>query len=246
MTTRKTTKPKNSASAHPRDADATGESLAGPSTPSSSGRRHAVVRPEAVTAAPRTPECLWTSSSVSNAKVDRDRRFFSVVARRYRVLRATEGITHLDSGGRPSLVDVGAKNVTSREAIARARVWLPPAVLEALEGDEIRSPKGPVFSSAILAGTMAAKRTPDLIPLCHPLPLDRIRLTVSMNASLAVIRCEVSTDARTGVEMEALTGASVAALTIYDMCKALSPNIVIEDIRLVRKRGGRHDFDLRE
>ena len=151
--------------------------------------------------------------------------------------------THLDASGNPSMVDVGEKTVTRRSATARALVHLPESVLQLFETGEIRSKKGPVFQTAILAGVMAAKRTGELIPLCHPLGLDHCQVTVALNdRQEVVVECTATITARTGVEMEALTGASIAALTIYDMCKALSHDIVIREIKLVEKTGGKRDF----
>ncbi len=141
------------------------------------------------------------------------------------------------------MVDVGAKPVTRRSARARAIVVLPDTVLEKLEGNKGRMPKGPVFQTAIIAGVMAAKRTGELIPLCHPLGLENCQVDIFMNdRQEVVIDCTATLTARTGVEMEALTGASVAALTIYDMCKALSHDIVIKEIKLMEKTGGKRDF----
>lgn len=151
--------------------------------------------------------------------------------------------SHIDKNNQPTMVDVSAKDVTERRAHASARVLLPDAVRDAVQGDEIQSPKGPVFQTAIIAGTMAAKRTHELIPFCHPLGLESCKISVAMNEQgEAVIDCRVRVHHKTGVEMEALTGASVAALTIYDMCKALSHDIVIGDIRLQSKTGGKSDF----
>ncbi len=145
------------------------------------------------------------------------------------------------------MVDVGAKEVTHRVAVAEARVRLPAAVARALRAAGHRTSKGPVFDTAIVAGVQAAKRTHELIPFCHPLGLENCRLQIEhRRAREIVVRCEVSVHHRTGVEMEALTGATVAALTIYDMCKALSHEIVIGDIRLMGKTGGKHDFVARE
>lgn len=141
------------------------------------------------------------------------------------------------------MVDVTDKAVTEREARAQARVLLPPEVRAAIEGDEIRGPKGPVFQTAIIAGTMAAKRTHELIPFCHPLGIESCKLAIELDEDgAAVIDCRVRVTHKTGVEMEALTGATVAALTIYDMCKALSHDIVIGDVRLLAKSGGKSDF----
>lgn len=152
-------------------------------------------------------------------------------------------LTHIDSKGNPTMVDVGAKQVTARKAVAQSIVLLPDEVLTLLEGDELRSKKGPVFQTAVIAGIMAAKKTGELIPLCHPLGLDNCSVTISFNAEReVVVECTAALTARTGVEMEALVGASIAALTIYDMCKAMSHNIVIKETRLVEKTGGKNDF----
>ena len=140
------------------------------------------------------------------------------------------------------MVDVSAKSVTSRIAVAATQVRFPSAVAEALRAHGMRSAKGPVADTAIIAGTMAVKRTHELIPFCHPLPIDGCRFAIDWHDERTLaITCEVRTTHRTGVEMEALTGASVAALTIYDMCKALSHAIVIGPTRLVGKRGGKRD-----
>ena len=154
-------------------------------------------------------------------------------------------LSHIDDGNRPTMVDVGDKIATRREAHARSVVRLPEAVLAALDGDEIASKKGPVFATAIIAGVMAAKKTHELIPFCHPLGLEDCNITIEVEAAEAIIDCRCRVTHKTGVEMEALTGASVAALTIYDMCKALSHDIVIGDTRLMMKTGGKKDF-LRE
>jgi cyclic pyranopterin phosphate synthase len=151
-------------------------------------------------------------------------------------------LTHVSEDGAPTMVDVGNKAVTARSAVAESRVRLPPAVARALAAAGFATAKGPVFHTAIIAGTMAAKRTHELIPFCHPLGLDRCRIRIEAEGDDVVIRCEVAVQHRTGVEMEALTGASVAALTVYDMCKALSHDIVIDGTRLLRKRGGKSDF----
>jgi cyclic pyranopterin phosphate synthase len=151
-------------------------------------------------------------------------------------------LSHIDSGGRPSMVDVSEKVATHRTAVAQSLVILPPAVAEALAGAGFRTAKGPVFDTAIIAGVMAAKRTHELIPFCHPLGIENCKIEIRMQSPTEVaIRCTVSVHHKTGVEMEALTGASVAALTIYDMCKALSHDIVIGDTRLLEKRGGKSD-----
>jgi cyclic pyranopterin phosphate synthase len=154
------------------------------------------------------------------------------------------GFSHIKDNT-PSMVDIGGKAVTRRTARAEALVWLPESVREKFEDGDIRGPKGPVFHTAILAGVMAAKKTDQLIPLCHSLPLDDCQITIAMqdgDGECARIVCAVSTSHRTGVEMEALTGATVAALTLYDMCKALSHGIEIRSVRLLEKTGGKRDY----
>jgi len=152
-------------------------------------------------------------------------------------------LTHLNEAGQPAMVNVGAKAVTTRVARARARVRLGADILALVQAGDLPTRKGPVFQTAIIAGVMAAKKTSDLIPLCHPLGLDdcQVRIDVVQPDSL-LIECTARVTSKTGVEMEALTGASVAALTVYDMCKAMSHDIVIEEIRLVEKTGGKSDF----
>jgi cyclic pyranopterin phosphate synthase len=151
--------------------------------------------------------------------------------------------SHIDKNNQPTMVDVSDKAVTERRAHATASVFLPPAVRDAIQGADIQTAKGPVFQTAIIAGTMAAKRTHELIPFCHPLGLESFKITIAMNAEgAAVIDCRVRVHHKTGVEMEALTGVSIAALTIYDMCKALSHDMVIGDVRLKSKSGGKSDY----
>ena len=142
----------------------------------------------------------------------------------------------------PAMVDIGAKAATRRTAKAEATVWLPPEIRERFDGADIQGPKGAVFQTAILAGIMAAKRTWELIPLCHAIPLDYCKITITVEGEEARIECEAKTEHRTGVEMEALCGASVAALTLYDMCKAISHDMVISGVRLLEKTGGKSDF----
>ncbi len=155
--------------------------------------------------------------------------------------------THVDAKNRPAMVDVGGKAVTERTARARAIVTLPANLAGRLREGDIRSKKGPIFQAAILAGVMGAKRTSELIPLCHPLPLEdcRIDITAAPDGEIQ-IDCRVRTHAKTGVEMEALAGASVAALTVYDMAKAVSPAIVIREIRLLEKTGGKRHYRAKE
>jgi len=141
------------------------------------------------------------------------------------------------------MVDVSVKQVTHRTATARSIVSLPGEVLEHLTNDDIQTKKGSVFQTAIIAGIMAAKKTGDLIPLCHPLGLDNCKINIGLNEKQeVVIDCTASITAKTGVEMEALVGASIAALTVYDMCKAMSHDIIIKETKLIEKSGGKRDF----
>ena len=149
-------------------------------------------------------------------------------------------LTHLDADGRPAMVDVSAKQATVREAHAECRVRFPMGVAVQLQANGLRSAKGGIVDTAIVAGTMAVKRTHELIPFCHPLPIDGCRFAIDwQDARTLDIRCTVKTVHRTGVEMEALAGATIAALTVYDMCKALSHAIVIGPAKLLGKRGGK-------
>jgi cyclic pyranopterin phosphate synthase len=152
--------------------------------------------------------------------------------------------SHLDAKNQPTMVNVGGKPVTHRTAHAVAIVTLPPEVAALLCEGEIATKKGPIFQTAILAGVMGAKRTSDLIPLCHPLALDDCQIEIVPDAAhqQITIHCRVQTHGRTGVEMEALTGATVAALTIYDMGKAVSHGIVIREVRLLEKTGGKRHY----
>jgi cyclic pyranopterin phosphate synthase len=142
------------------------------------------------------------------------------------------------------MVDVGDKAVTRRTARARASVQFPENVIsDADMGEALRTKKGPVFDTAIIAGVMAVKRTYELIPFCHPIPLEDCDISVEWGSpGEVVIECSVSATHKTGVEMEALTGVMTAALTVYDMCKALSHGIEIRDVRLISKTGGKKDF----
>lgn len=154
-------------------------------------------------------------------------------------------LTHLNAANQPTMVDVGAKAITHRVAEAEARVLLPTEVAKALKKSGHRTKKGPVFDTAILAGVMAAKRTSEMIPFCHPLPLEHCDIDIEARGNVLRVRCRVETHHKTGVEMEALTGATIAALTIYDMCKALSHRIRIGPVQLLRKSGGKRDVQPR-
>lgn len=152
--------------------------------------------------------------------------------------------SHLDAQNRPAMVDVGDKAVTRRTAHAVAVVTLPGELAALLRDGEIATKKGPLFQTAILAGVMGAKKTPELIPLCHPLALDDCQITVEPDTARGevAIHCRVRTAAKTGVEMEAMTGATIAALTLYDMAKAVSHGITIKEVRLLEKTGGKRDY----
>jgi cyclic pyranopterin phosphate synthase len=146
-------------------------------------------------------------------------------------------LSHLDEKGNPRMVDVGEKQVSRRTAVARSVVSLPAEVLEHLADRDLITKKGPVFETAIIAGIMAAKKTGELIPLCHPLGLDNCEINIHINElNEVVIDCTASITAKTGVEMEALVGASM------DMCKALSHDIIIKETKLMAKTGGKRDF----
>ena len=152
--------------------------------------------------------------------------------------------THIDQeSANPTMVDVSSKNVTQRRAVAQAWVHLPEEMAEHIKDGDILTLKGSVFQTAILAGIQGAKRTSELIPLCHNLFLDKVNVTITLHEELRIeIQCEAKCTGKTGVEMEALTGASVAALTVYDMCKAFSHHITITQVKLLEKTGGKSDY----
>lgn len=155
---------------------------------------------------------------------------------------SSESLSHIDESNRANMVDVSAKAATVREATAEAQVQVNEAVAAQFDGRDLVSKKGPVFQTAILAGVMGAKQTSNLIPLCHPLPLDQVKVDITFEDRTVTIRCTARTTGKTGVEMEALTGANIAALTLYDMCKALDKGITISGIRLLEKTGGKSDY----
>ncbi|MGJ8725326.1 MAG: cyclic pyranopterin monophosphate synthase MoaC [Roseibacillus sp.] len=156
----------------------------------------------------------------------------------------TPSLTHLSESDQPRMVDVSQKAVTTRTAIATCIVVLGSELLSQMSNGELKNKKGPVFHTAILAGIQGTKLTSQLIPLCHPLPLDSsaVEITPIDDQSL-LVTCTAKTSGKTGVEMEALTGASVAALTLYDMCKSANPAIIISDLKLAKKTGGKSDFN---
>ena len=151
--------------------------------------------------------------------------------------------SHINEQGLATMVDVSEKKVSKRKAVARSIVELPPVVYEKLTNGDIYTKKGSVIQTAIIAGIMAAKKTGELIPLCHPLGLDNNRsIDITTDGNNLLIDCTANITSKTGVEMEALTGASIAALTVYDMCKAMSHDIVIKEIKLMEKTGGKHEY----
>ncbi|MGC6467613.1 MAG: cyclic pyranopterin monophosphate synthase MoaC [Akkermansiaceae bacterium] len=152
-------------------------------------------------------------------------------------------LTHLDDSNQPRMVDVSAKPETTRIATATCLVTIGRELISQMEEGELKNKKGPVLHTAILAGISGTKKTSDLIPLCHPLPLDSAKIEITpLDEETLLITSTAKTSSRTGVEMEALTGASVAALTLYDMCKAANPAIVISDLKLLKKTGGKADY----
>lgn len=153
-------------------------------------------------------------------------------------------LTHIDPSGNPAMVDVSEKLITKRTATAQAVVFVGRDIINEIKENDLKTKKGPVFQTAILAGIMGAKKTADLIPLCHPLSLEKCDVKIEAREEDILITATATITSKTGVEMEALTAASVTALTIYDMCKAMSHHIVIKEIKLLEKTGGKKDFKL--
>jgi cyclic pyranopterin phosphate synthase len=156
-----------------------------------------------------------------------------------------KGFTHIGATGLPKMVDVSEKKVTLRTARAVASVKLGKDIMGRMDGDELITKKGPVFHTAIIAGVMGAKKTAELIPFCHGIGLEDCQVKIRVTGERAIIESKATLAGKTGVEMEALTAVTVAALTVYDMCKALSHDIVIEEIKLLEKTGGKKDFKRR-
>ena len=171
----------------------------------------------------------------------------TVIARHRAATRTatSKTLSHVDATkGLPRMVDVSNKTTTTRKAIARCRVVFPPDAWDTLTESGFAGKKGPVLATAVVAGVQGAKRTSELIPFCHPVALDACDVAFEEDAEQRALEvtCAVATTHRTGVEMEALSGCSVAALAVYDMTKALSHSIVVEDLRLVEKTGGKSDY----
>ena len=153
--------------------------------------------------------------------------------------------THITDKNQPQMVNVGDKKVTKRKAIARAELYLGPTIISHFKNDEIITKKGPVFQTAIIAGIQAVKKTSELIPMCHPLQINGVDIDINIiDTEYAEILCAVEIEGKTGVEMEALTGATVTGLTIYDMCKAISQEMVIKEVKLLEKTGGKSDYKI--
>ncbi len=155
--------------------------------------------------------------------------------------------THINKKNKPKMVNVGNKKVTKRKAIATANMFLGSDIISLFNDDELVTKKGPVFQTAIIAGIQAVKKTSDLIPMCHPLIINGVDIEIDIidNKNIEII-CHVEIEGKTGVEMEALTGASVTALTVYDMCKAISQKMLIKEIKLIEKIGGKSDIKQNE
>lgn len=151
-------------------------------------------------------------------------------------------LSHIDEKGSPKMVDVSGKQITKRTARAQAIVRFPNEILNALNESNFVVKKGSVVHTAVIAGIMGVKKTPELIPMCHPLAITKVEVDIQTVDIGLLVNCEVALEGKTGVEMEALTGATIAALTIYDMCKSLSHEIQIESVKLIEKRGGKSDI----
>ena len=151
--------------------------------------------------------------------------------------------THIGDKNQPKMVDVTNKKVTKRKATAKATMFLGSAIISQFNNDELITKKGPVFQTAIVAGIQAVKRTPDLIPMCHPLMIGAVEIDINITDKEHIeILCSVSIEGKTGVEMEALTGVNITALTVYDMCKSISQKMVIKEVKLISKSGGKSDI----
>lgn len=151
--------------------------------------------------------------------------------------------SHINKNNQPKMVNVGDKNSTKRKATAKATMFLGAEIIAHFNNNELHTKKGPVFQTAIIAGIQAVKKTSELIPMCHPLLINGVDIDINIVDSEHIeILCTVSIEGKTGVEMEALTGANIAALTVYDMCKAISQKMVIKEVKLVQKSGGKSDI----
>ena len=153
--------------------------------------------------------------------------------------------SHLNRKGNPKMVNVSDKKVTKRTAIAKATMFLGKEVIAHFTNDELVTKKGPVFQTAIIAGIQGVKKTSELIPMCHPLLINGVDIDINiLDEENIEVLCKVTIEGKTGVEMEALTGVNIACLTIYDMCKSISHNMLIKEVKLVEKTGGKSDIKL--
>jgi cyclic pyranopterin phosphate synthase len=152
--------------------------------------------------------------------------------------------SHINKKNHPKMVNVGDKKITKRSAIAKATMFLGSEIISHFKNDELTTKKGPVFQTAIIAGIQAVKKTSELIPMCHHLLINGVDIEIEvMDDEYVEIICQVEIEGKTGVEMEALTGVNIAALTIYDMCKSISQKMVIKEIKLLQKTGGKSDIN---
>lgn len=151
--------------------------------------------------------------------------------------------SHINKKNQPKMVNVGDKQITKRKATAKATMFLGSAIISHFQKNELITKKGPVFQTAIIAGIQAVKKTSELIPMCHPLLINGVDIDIEIidNEHIEIL-CTVAIEGKTGVEMEALTGANIAALTVYDMCKAISQKMIIKEVKLVEKSGGKSDI----
>lgn len=151
--------------------------------------------------------------------------------------------SHINKKNQPKMVNVGDKQITKRKATAKATMFLGEEIISHFQKDELITKKGPVFQTAIIAGIQAVKKTSELIPMCHPLLINGVDIDIDIvdNDHIEIL-CTVAIEGKTGVEMEALTGANIAALTVYDMCKAISQKMVIKEVKLIEKSGGKSDI----
>ena len=151
--------------------------------------------------------------------------------------------SHLNKKGNPKMVNVSDKKITKRTAIAKASMFLGATIISHFKNEELITKKGPVFQTAIIAGIQGVKKTSELIPMCHPLLINGVDIDIQIVDSENIeVLCEVSIEGRTGVEMEALTGVNITCLTIYDMCKSIHQKMVIKEVKLVEKTGGKSDI----
>jgi cyclic pyranopterin phosphate synthase len=158
----------------------------------------------------------------------------------------SNNFTHINKDNQPKMVDVGEKKITKRKATAVAKMFLGEEIISLFENNDLKTKKGPVFQTAIIAGIQAVKKTSELIPMCHPLLINGVDVTIDiLDKEYIEIYCTVKIEGKTGVEMEALTGVNIAALTIYDMCKAVSQKMIIQEVKLVEKSGGKSDINIK-